>query len=219
MTAQPNFDRIARPYQALEYLTLGRWLERTRLHFLPELHSARNALLIGDGDGRFLAELLAANADLHATAIDRSAAMLHLLRKRCAPYLDRLHTREIDALDFFPDGNAQYDLVVSHFFLDCLTEEQVNEVVGRLAPALSSEALWLVSDFQIPTGALRVPAKVIVRALYLTFRILTGLQVTQLPDHAAIFMRAGFACIERRQFLGELLATELWQTVSQSKRR
>lgn len=218
MIASPNFDRIARPYQMLEYLTLGRWLERTRLYFLPRLHSVRNALVLGDGDGRFLAELLAANPGLRATAIDTSATMLELLRKRCAPYTDRLRTLQIDALDYAPDGDARYDLVVSHFFLDCLTEAQVTELVGRLAPALRAQALWLVSDFQIPTGTLRVPVIAIVRALYLTFRVLTGLRVTRLPDHAAIFVRAGFARIEQQQFLGGLLTTELWQTVSESKR-
>jgi len=202
----------------LEYLTLGRWLERARLFFLSRLNSVRNALVFGDGDGRFLAELLAANPDMHATAIDTSAAMLDLLRKRCAPYIDRLRTLQIDALNFAPLGNAQYDLIVSHFFLDCLNDAQVSELVRRLAPALSSDALWLVTDFHIPVGALRMPATAIVRALYLTFRVLTGLRVTRLPDHAATFARAGFARIDRRQFLGGLLATELWQTVSQSKR-
>ena len=218
MSASPNFDRIARPYQMLEYLTLGRWLERTRLYFLPRLHPVRNALVLGDGDGRFLAELLAANPGLHATAIDTSATMLELLNKRCAPYDDRLRTLQIDALDFVPHGDAQYDLVVSHFFLDCLTEAQVSELVGHLAPALSSEALWLVSDFQVLTGMMRVPASLVVRTLYLTFRVLTGLRVTRLPDHVASFAGAGFAPIERQQFLGGLLTTELWQTVSESKR-
>lgn len=217
MTPRPNFDFIARPYQVLEYLTLGRRLERTRLHFLPQLHSARNALVLGDGDGRFLAQLFATNPNVHATAVDTSAAMLDLLGKRCAPHSDRLCTRQVDALKFSPHEDARYDLVVSHFFLDCLSETQVDELVQRFAPALTPQTLWLISDFQIPSGILRVPARAVVRALYLSFRVLTGLRVTRLPDHAAIFMRTGFACIERHESLGGLLAAELWQTVSHAK--
>ena len=59
--AEPNFDLIARPYRWLEYLTFGPTLQQTRLHYLPALLHSRNALVLGDGDGRFIAALLAAN--------------------------------------------------------------------------------------------------------------------------------------------------------------
>jgi hypothetical protein len=59
LTSPPNFDRIARPYRWLEYLTLGRSLERAREVFLPLLKDRRQALILGDGDGRFTARLLA----------------------------------------------------------------------------------------------------------------------------------------------------------------
>ena len=79
----PNFDSIARIYRWAEYLSLGPLLVRTRNHFLPQLTPCRRALVLGDGDGRFLARLLQQNPDLHALAVDTSATMLHLLRERC----------------------------------------------------------------------------------------------------------------------------------------
>src|SRR5437660_724241 len=54
----PNFSFIARPYRFLEHLALGRALERTRLHFLSAVSHQAQALVLGDGDGRFLARLL-----------------------------------------------------------------------------------------------------------------------------------------------------------------
>src|SRR5206468_3304021 len=54
----PNFNLIARPYRALEHLTFGPALQRTRTHFLPLLADRQNALILGDGDGRFTAALL-----------------------------------------------------------------------------------------------------------------------------------------------------------------
>ena len=56
--SRPNFDRVARLYRWAEYLLLGPLLARTRKHFLPQLTSATHALVLGDGDGRFLAHLL-----------------------------------------------------------------------------------------------------------------------------------------------------------------
>src|SRR4051812_5218905 len=79
---EPHFDLIARPYRWLEYLTLGRALERCRNYYLPQLRDRRHALVFGDGDGWFLAQLLGENPDLRADAVDTSAAMLRLLRQR-----------------------------------------------------------------------------------------------------------------------------------------
>jgi SAM-dependent methyltransferase len=211
----PDFDLIARPYRWLEYLILGSALERCRTHFLPALLDRRRALVLGDGDGRFLARLLSANSTLHADAVDISAAMLALLRHRCeaAPSnaAGRLETHNTSALEFEP--TRCYDLVVAHFFLDCFTQAELEALITRLTPHLEPGALWLVSDFRIPAGPLSPFAHLLVRGLYLAFRILTGLRTTRLPDHVAV-LNTGFTCIAQYRSLGGLLTTELWQRTS-----
>ncbi len=215
MPIPPNFDRIARPYRWLEYLTLGPLLQRCRLHFLPRLLQTRRALLLGDGDGRFLAQLLARSPQLHADAVDLSPAMLHLLRQRAvaaSPTASRrLQTHQANALTFEPAG--AYDLVVTHFFLDCLTEPELDRLTSRLAPHLTPGSLWLLSDFRIPpaAGPLNLLARLLVRALYLAFRLLTGLRVTRLPDHAPFLRRIGLVPIARHHLLFGTLTTELWR--------
>lgn len=209
MTIEPSFNLIARPYRWLEYLTLGRTLERCRLFFLPRLLNQKRALVIGDGDGRFLAALMAANPRLHADAMDSSATMLQLLHKRCGTDAARLEIHHTSALTFTPSGS--YDLVVTHFFLDCLTQPDLEALIRRIAPALAPNALWLISDFRIPQGTMRLPARMIVRTLYLSFRILTGLRTTHLPDHATPLAKAGLTRIAHHHSLAGLLTTELWQ--------
>ncbi|HEU4634716.1 MAG TPA: class I SAM-dependent methyltransferase [Edaphobacter sp.] len=211
MRGLANFDLIARPYRTLEYLTLGRKLEQTRLHFLPRLATSRRALVLGDGDGRFLAKLLATNAAVEATAIDTSAAMLKLLRRRCNLFSNRLKTLQMDALAYTPPDDGHYDLVVSHFFLDCFTEEQLKRLIANVRPSLRGRSLWLVSDFRIPQGSLHLPAYAFVRSLYFAFRLLTGLSITHLPDHASCLAQAGFECIDRKMFFSGILTTELWE--------
>ncbi len=204
----PNFNHIARLYRWLEYLTLGPALERCRLHFLPRLLQARRALVLGDGDGRFLAHLLAHNPHIRADAVDLSPVMLHLLRQQSnAPA--RLQIHLANALNFQPSG--PYDLVITHFFLDCLSTPELNLLASRLAPHLAPGALWLFSDFRIPSGPLRLPAKLLIRLLYLAFRLLTGLRVTRLPDHEPALHRIGLTRIALQRFLGQILTTELWQ--------
>ena len=209
----PNFNRIARPYRTLEYLTLGRALERCRLHFLPQLTHHRQALVLGDGDGRFLAQLLSQNPSLHADAVDTSDVMLQLLRRRCEAMSfsakTRLRTCNESALDHA--ASSKTDLVVAHFFFDCLPQPQLDSLIDRIAHQVRPNALWLVSDFRIPAGSLRLPALFFIRTLYFAFRILTGLRTTRLPDHATPLSRAGLTRIAHHHSLAGLLTTELWQ--------
>ena len=77
-----NFDPIARPYRWLEYMSFGPWLGRCRTAQLEHLTGVQHALFFGDGDGRFLARLLAANPNLTADVVDSSHSMLGILDHR-----------------------------------------------------------------------------------------------------------------------------------------
>ena len=206
----PNFDRIARPYRWLEYLTLGPILQRTRTRHLGLLSHQKQALILGDGDGRFTAALLSHNPTLHADAVDLSRFMLALLRRRAAAAGSepRLQTHQADARTFIPITPP--DLIVTHFFLDCLTQPEVDALIARLAPLLAPGSLWLVSDFRIPSGPLRVPARLYIRSLYLAFRLLTGLRVNRLPDHVTPLSRAGLRLVASHTTLFGLLTSEVW---------
>jgi len=214
-----NFDRVARPYRWMEYLTFGPALWRCRTHFLSQLsehHNARTALVLGDGDGRFTAALLGANPHLHVDAADSSAAMLRLLSQRAAAAapdaFTRLRTHHADALAFAGSlpPSTQYDLVVTHFFLDCFTQVEVTALAQAMASHLRPGALWLLSDFRIPSGPMRWAARILVRSLYLAFRTLTGLRTTQLPDHASTLRAAGFTQSAQHLSFFRILTTELW---------
>jgi len=202
-----NFDRIARLYRWAEYAALGPLLSRCRNHYLARTAHCSRALILGDGDGRFTARLLAANPRLQADAVDSSAAMLVLLRARCGESRLRIHL--CDARSYAPSDHV--DLVVAHFFFDCFAQDELNALIVRIAAAVSPDALWLVSDFRIPRGPMHWPARIYIRMLYLAFRILTGLQVTRLPDFAAALRAVGLAPMAIHRSLFGVLTAELWQ--------
>jgi SAM-dependent methyltransferase len=211
--ADPNFDRVAHIYRWMEYATFGRSLQACRRRYLPQLQNCRSALILGDGDGRFLAHLLAANPCLHADAVDTSRAMLHLLKRRAeaasqdAPA--RLTTHLANAIAFAP--LRSYDLVAAHFFLDCLSQTQLQSLIARLVTHIKPGGLFVLSEFRIPGGAMALPSRFIVRMLYLAFRLLTGLPTRRLPDHATALNSAGFTRNYRHLSLCGLLTSELWQ--------
>ena len=211
----PNFDSLARLYRWMEYLSFGPLLQCCRLRFVDRCCAARQVLILGDGDGRFTARLMAANVTAQVDAVDSSVAMLAALRRRVQALRPgaegHLHTMQADLRRWSPDRDG-YDLVVSHFFLDCLTEEEVAALVERLRPHLTETSVWLVSEFALPeTVWARVPARLLVRCLYLAFSWMTGLRVQRLPEYAMALERHGFVRSQHAQYLGGLLVAEVWK--------
>ncbi len=207
-----GFDRLARPYRWLEYLSFGRSLERCRLRFVPELAGARNALLLGDGDGRFAARLVTVLPLVHVHAVDSSPAMLAALMERCsaAGAANRVTTETAHLPATLWPGTDCWDLVATHFFLDCLSQQDTEHLVNAVASRACPQTKWILSEFHVPQGRMRLPAQAIVTALYSAFRMLTGLRVRHLPDYASVLQNHGFERVRRVPALGGLLTSELW---------
>jgi len=219
MRKPANFDLIARPYRWLEYLSFGPLLERCRFRYLEKLTDCRHALILGDGDGRFTARLLVSNREIEAVAVDSSGGMLRLLTGRVAGLGDeaaaRLQTWRGNALDFEPEAlanQAAYDLIATHFFLDCLSGEEVSALIGRLQPHLAPDSIWLVSEFAIPKRQpVGFAARLLIAWLYFAFGLIAGLKVRRLPDYAAAMRAAGFVLSDRGSFLRGILVSEVWK--------
>lgn len=209
--AAPNFDRLAGVYRWMEWLSFGGRLWRCRCAFLPEIRTPRRALVLGDGDGRFTARLLRENPRVRVDAIDLSPAMLASLMERAGKDRARVRPLLADVREGLPDAEG-YDLVVTHFLLDCLTTSEVEALAARVRRKLADDALWVVSEFAVPQGWFgRFVARPVVSLLYWAFGWMTGLRVRRLPDWTEALERAGFVRLQRRNWLWGLLTSEIWQ--------
>ena len=206
-----DFNRLAGIYCWMELFTFGPWLERCRCAFLDEMRESSMGLVLGDGDGRFTARLLRANAEIKIGAVDASDRMLFELRRRASENVVRVQTHCADAREW-EAAEGGYDLVVSHFFLDCLTTDEVKELAARVKRAMSAGAVWVVSDFAMPEGWRGwLLARPLLWVLYRAFGLLTGLRVKTLPNHRNALTGGGFRLERQRSFLGGILVSELWQ--------
>jgi SAM-dependent methyltransferase len=207
----PNFDRLAKLYFWMELATFGPFLARCREAFLSELKSVRRAVVLGDGDGRFTAELLRVHSQVRVDAVDASPAMLDALLHRAGLNAGRVSAHCADARNW-PPANSPYDLVVSHFFLDCLTTEEIRALAMKVHDAISPSAMWVVSDFAVPRNLFgRWVARPLVSLLYGAFGLLTGLKIRCLPDHHGALRNAGFTLTQRQTWLCGLLVSEMWR--------
>jgi ubiquinone/menaquinone biosynthesis C-methylase UbiE len=208
-----NFDRVARPYRWLEYMSFGPCLERCRDAQLARLTGARRALLLGDGDGRFLARLLAANPIVTADVVDSSQSMLTILEQRIRSSGPQARRRiclhRADALEWNLSGS--YDLIVSHFFLDCFFPCQLEQLFDRVLPHALPGARWVISEFAIPRNPLAAClARGIIGLLYRAFGLLAGLEVRALPEYASPLLSRGLVLSYDRRYLGGLLCSQVW---------
>jgi hypothetical protein len=210
-TPTPDFDRLAHIYRWMEWFSFGPFLWRCRCTFLKMLRHSRAALVLGDGDGRFTAQLLHENHQITVDALDASGAMLSEMRRRARFSSVRLKTHLCDARTCLPI-RRDYDLVITHFFLDCLTTVEVGRLATRLRNHATEDAVWVISEFAVPSGWYgRAVGRPLIDLLYRAFGILTGLRIRRLPDHRSALDQAGWSLQTERKWLGGLLVSELWR--------
>ena len=204
-----NFDRVAAPYRWLETAVFGQQLQQARIAFVREIAAPRRVLVVGEGNGRFLAAFLQAFPDAAVTCIEASARMIALTRRRVGKALVDFVEEDIREVALPP---AHYDLIVTHFVLDCFNEATLSEVVAKLAHAAKPEASWLLADFrEPPDGWEQRHARFWLRSMYAFFRLTTGIDADQLVDPSPFFREAGFGCHVQRLYRFEMIKSEWWR--------
>ena len=116
-----------------------------------------------------------------------------------------------DILQWTPEA-AQYDLIATHFFLDCFRPDQICAIVKKLSQAAKPSASWLLSDFQIPrSGLSRWRARAIVRCMYTFFRAATKLPASGLSEADEYLEACGFNLRARSVSEWGLLRSDHWE--------
>ncbi|MEM9827380.1 MAG: class I SAM-dependent methyltransferase [Planctomycetota bacterium] len=186
-----GYDRLAASYESLEWLLLGRRLERMRSAAsqdarLSNLDSgSRNdqphALVFGGGTGRLIERLLRAETRLTLTSLERSTKMIAAQRRRVERCHadDRVDWIRADALAMERGQLPACDRVYFPFFLDCFSESTLRRKLPIWTSTLSprGDLVWI--DF-VPND--RVLPRWRLWAMHRFFGLVTDLQNRSLVD-------------------------------------
>lgn len=213
MNPRPSFDLLAPIYHHLERITYGPFLHRCRTAHLCQLAGSYRALVLGDGDGRFLSDLLRVNPHIRVDSLDISQGMLTLARRRLVGSALGAHRVRFVLADarstVWPD--VGYDLIVTNFFLDCFSVEELELLIDRVAAVSLPGSLWLDGDFRLPAGRWsRALAQVILTGMYLFFRLTTRLPARRLTDPTPFLVANGFTLTSELTWLRGFLSSRLW---------
>ena len=212
-----SFDPIARWFGPLERLAFGDGMQRareaaTRLA-LDDGAPVRRALVVGDGDGRGALALAQAWPEAELHLVDASGEFLARAEARLSGQGLRAHYAQLELPEAaLPPG--PFDLIATHFFLDCFEGEFLARVVASLSSVAAPDARWIVSDFHVPEGGWpRLRARAWLGVLYPFFRVTARLQAERLEDPAGPLRAGGWQvagpCVDER-----LWRSSLWRRQS-----
>lgn len=205
-----GYDRLARVYAGLERLAFGQLLMTARVALLATLATPARILIIGEGDGRMLAALLARYPAAQVDCVEQSAAMIKRARSRL-PQTAKVRWLQQDAASFVP-APASYNCIITTFILDSFEGDGLGQLVARLYAALAPGGQWYYADFHMPErGWQQRRASLWLTLLYTFFRWQTGLDVRTLEDPVARFEALGLRQEASLEYSQGLLVTRVYR--------
>lgn len=207
-----SFDRLAPWYRLMETAVAGGLLQRCRTAHLSQTQCCRHALVLGEGPGRFLQPLLRANQNLKVTCLDRSERMIQIARQH-------LHPTELARVTFICEDVRSwrapvkaFDLMATHFFLDCFRADELSRFLPGLAASATDGAKWLISDFCEPAkGWQRRRARIALFCMYTFFRRVTRISADRLTPPDGLLRKSGFRLSARQVGNFGLIHSDLWE--------
>ena len=212
-----SFCSIASIYKSLEYCVFGGKLQQARVYHLQRLKTHLPAkscvLVVGDGDGRFTAELLRARPDLRVDYVESSAKMVKLAQQR-VEHLELEEPVQWVNQDINEWSGSDYDLVVTHFLLDCFEGDEFTSLIKSLHAKMKPMAYWLSSDFN---PSVSWWARIWVKLMYLFFRLCTSVKASSLTPQEPIFKALGMCSEVQFSSVRGFIYSSLWrkQTTTQ----
>jgi SAM-dependent methyltransferase len=208
-----NFDFIAPHYQWLETIVFGNALQHARTYWIDKISRPERTLILGEGNGRFLCQLLRVHPGIDVDCVDASNTMLQLtqgrVRRTCPESFSHVHFFCDDILKWSPQKS--YDLLVTHFFLDCFPRKELSSIVEKLAHAARPNAAWLIADFTMPrTRFARGYGQLLLRLMYTFFGVAAGIAARELVDPFPYLKENGFARASLKLSEASLVRSDLY---------
>jgi ubiquinone/menaquinone biosynthesis C-methylase UbiE len=195
--SKTTFDLVASFYPFLEQIVFGSKLSRARRVFISRVAEGSRILLIGEGNGRFLSEMVKLTSSASITVVDSSARMLAAASHRMATVDCNLRIELIhaDILEW-QASSGSYDRIVTHFFLDLFPSDRIRRIVEKISQLATEDCFWINVDFSSVNQSF--PQKVLIWAQYRFFRILAGIEASRLFDARPLIRNANWEILETR---------------------
>lgn len=208
--ANVDYTRVAGAYRWLEVLVFSSTLQKARLSYLDALLQnlieveSPSIAVVGDGDGRFLAELLKCEQDFKIDYIDCSSGMLRVAQKRAG------HDPRVTwHCEQFEKGvQKSYDAIACHFVLDGFDCEHRHRFVGVMSASLNPSGILLVSDFD---SRAHRKAAALVFCMQCFFHIFTGVPFAEVSRPDEMFIECEMTKVGETEWWKGAIFSQIWK--------
>ncbi|TWJ00063.1 ubiquinone/menaquinone biosynthesis C-methylase UbiE [Mucilaginibacter frigoritolerans] len=200
-----NYNNSAWFYDRLSCLIYGRALINAQVYLLQYIPASSKILIIGGGTGWILEEITKIHpAGLNITYIEVAPAMMSISQKR------QTGTNKVTFFNNAVENinlQTNFDIVITPFLFDNFKEQTLQKVFEHIHQSLKSKGLWLNADFQL-TG--KWWQRLLLRSMFLFFRILCGIEASSLPDIEQQFEKYSYENIAGRTFYGDFIISKIY---------
>ncbi len=209
MSGSTNYNAVAWFYDALSRLVFGSSIKKAQIDLLSLIPSNSKLLIVGGGTGWILEEITKLHpSGLEITYVDSSSKMIELSKKR-NPAANQVQFIEASIEDYLqPNASNLYDVIITPFIADCFSQSAWQQVFIKLDASLQPNGLWLYTDFQLNDKS-PLWQKLLIKLLYLFFRITCRIPAKQLPDVDGYF--SSYKQVSKRMYFAGFIVSQVFR--------
>lgn len=181
-------------------MVFGKALINAQVKALADLKLPCNLLIAGGGDGEILKYLADFKGELDYVEI--SPKMIQLAKSKTEL---RIHWHIQDIFTF--DTERKYDVIFLPFLLDNFSSSETKALIKRLAVWLKPSSNVIISDY---TEKPNLWQRLILKLMYIFFKIVAGVNVSNIPPIESIMERSGFKKESESFHYGRFIETKVY---------
>lgn len=189
-----GFDRVASYYDFLARLAFGKSIIDAQEYFLSEIREGDRILMLGGGTGWILESIFKVTKPGVIWYVDNAKRMVEKSQSRNVDS-SKIHFIHGTFESIPPD--LKVDVVITNFFLDIFSKDELQKLIEDIKSKMKPQGTWLCSDF-VDTGKWR--HKMLLRSMYLFFRITANVKTISLPDWEGNLLTEGFVSFKEKTF-------------------
>jgi ubiquinone/menaquinone biosynthesis C-methylase UbiE len=182
-----NYNSIARSYDALSRIIFQNAIVKAQAHLIRFINDDDKVLIAGGGTGWILekiSELKKKNVLI--VYVEKSSAMISLSQKR---NYKNVHVEFVhDAIEDY-QTSEMFDVILTAFLFDNFLKDKIASVFAKLDGLLKQNGIWLYADFINNRAKSKIWQKMLLKTMYLFFRLTANIETQQLIDMQPYFSK------------------------------